>query len=187
MPKFQLQESLRKSVTVDDVVCFHSHPARWWDSWKQHPDGDASCRRRIWQVGDALTIVAFTEIEDNEGMSVTNAYERLAAMTLNDYPLLELDKIVWIEHEAPQVRHKGANEEIDLVRVTGLRQVDGVWRWESQFGGEVAWRFLWKRTPEPLPELPPALNALRRWLLGETIDLLTDLGEIRAQEPKGEA
>lgn len=182
MPKYQ--DSLRRSAAIDDTMQFHSHPARWWDGWKQHPDGDAVCRRRIWQVGGALTIICFTELEDNEGMSVTNAYERLAAMTLNDYPTLDLGNIVWIEHEAPVALHKGENEELDLVRVAGLRKVDGMWRWESQFGGEVHWRFLWKRTSSPLPELPPALEALKRWLLAVTRDLLTDLPAIRAQEPQ---
>lgn len=179
------QDSLRRGAAIDDTMQFHSHPQRWWDGWKQHPDGNAVCRRRIWQVGGALTVIAFTEVEENEGMSVTNAYERLAAMTLNDYQTLDPAKIVWIQHEAPVALHKGQNEELDLVRLAGLYKASGgMWLWESQYGGEIAWRFLWKRTSSPLPELPPALHALKCWLLAVTRDLLTDLPAIRAQEPQ---
>ncbi len=179
MPRFQ--DSLRSGAAVDDMMCFHSHPAKWWDSWKQHPDGNSVCRRRVWQVGGALTVVVLTEVERNEGMSVTNAYERLAAMTLNDFPELDLGKIVWIEHEAPQIRHKGENEELDLVRVTGLHRVQEVWRSEDS---DVAWRFLWKRDGQAdAYSLPAPLLALKRWLLAVNVDLLTDLAEIRAHEP----
>lgn len=184
MPKYQ--DSLRFGAAVDDMMRFHSHPEQWCDIWKQHPNGNSVCRRRVWEVGGALTIVVFTEVENNEGMSVTNAFERLAAMTLNDFPALDPGKIVWIEHEAPQMRHKGANEELDLVRLSGLvKTEDGVWR-QDWFALEAEWRFLWQRDANPDYEdkpLPPALLALKRWLLGVSVDLLTDLAAIRAQEP----
>ena len=175
MPKYQ--DSLRKRADVDEMVRYFSHPAKWWDAWRQDPQGDAVCRRRMWTVGE-LTIVVLTEVEENEGMSVTNAYERLAAMTLNAYPALQPGRIIWIEHEAPVALHKGENEELDLVRVEGLRRFspDG---WRSD-GARVDWRFLWKRTSEPLPELPAPLLALKRWLLTVNVDLLTDRSAVMA-------
>ena len=41
---------------------------------------------RIYQDGDDLPVVVCTELPDNEGMSITNAAEQIAAEVLGNHP-----------------------------------------------------------------------------------------------------
>jgi hypothetical protein len=68
------------------------------------------CRMRIYQDGDELPVVVCTELSDNEGISITNAAEQIAAEVLVNHPVvfaialsstpgIEYDKpFIWIEH-----------------------------------------------------------------------------------------
>lgn len=181
----QHSDSLRPNATVDDIIRFDSHSTDRWGWWKQAPNGNSVCRRRIWRL-DKATIIVFSELEENHGMSVTNAFERLADMTLNDDPTLDPGKIVWVEHEATGSRYDDTYEGLDLVRLSGLAKTTDGWRLDYD-ALEIEWRFLWRRDgdpDDPANDLPVALLALKRWLLGVNTELLTDLESIRAEEPR---
>lgn len=170
------QDCLRSGAGNDDIMRFHSHPPRWWDSWKQHPEGNSFCRRRIW-AQPGCTVVVLTELPDNEGMSVSNAFERLAAMTLNEFPqFAPLPEIVWVEHYAPYRASGGhENETLDLA-FPNLNRGEKLWQ-----STNCTWRFLWALTDfVSSSPLPPARQALLDWLRGFP-DLLTTPAAIYAE------
>ncbi|NOK64254.1 MAG: hypothetical protein GFH27_549323n7 [Chloroflexi bacterium AL-W] len=60
-------------------------------------DGAAHCGLRIWQHLDDVAVVMLTELPDNPGISVTNAFEFIATQVVRGYSLSPT-KTIWIEH-----------------------------------------------------------------------------------------
>jgi hypothetical protein len=129
------------------------------------------CRVRIYQGGvnpgdvDELPVVLCTELKDNEGMSITNAVEQIAAEVLANHPDVfstlapyptpgtEYDKpFVWIEHY--EVGARGTPEDpatFDLVEFSRYepKDVGSVWEWHMEIG-EPSWKPLDRATVEAL-------------------------------------
>lgn len=123
------------------------------------------CRIRIFEAGGELPVVLCTELPDNEGTSITNAAERIAAEVLANHPDvfdpfgrvslggLSYDKpFVWIEHYLDGAR--GTPEDpatFDLVEFShyeprGILRT-GEWRKEI---GEPSWSALDRAAVEAL-------------------------------------
>lgn len=72
----------------------------------QEVQGLAKCRVRV----NHSTVIS-TELQDNPGMSITNAVEKVAAQ-VSAYFEIPLSELVWIEHYPEEPPHK---ESFDLV------------------------------------------------------------------------
>ena len=72
------------------------------------------CRARVFRTG-AASGAALTELADNPGTSVTNAFESVAAQVCDFYGLDGAD-VVWVEHypdaRTPREREWGAPDPI---------------------------------------------------------------------------
>jgi hypothetical protein len=143
------------------------------------------CRVRIYQGGiypgdkDELPVVICTELPDNEGMSITNAAEQIAAEVLANHPDMfamglgpilseaveaEPDKpCIWIEHYEDGARGTPSDPRgtpsdpvtFDLVEFSSYRVRDtrraGEWRREI---GQPSWSPLDRATVESLVGSP---------------------------------
>jgi hypothetical protein len=123
------------------------------------------CRIRIYQHSGELPIVICTEPKDNEGMSITNSVEVIAAEVLTNHPDvfdpfalgpipgIEYDKsFIWIEHYLDGAR--GTPEDpatFDLVTFSHYEPREvlraGVWSKEI---GEPSWKPTDRATVEAL-------------------------------------
>lgn len=89
----------------------------------------AVTRLRIF-LGEKKTVVVATELNENQGTSITNAVEYLAAEVCKDFGI-EPSKLVWIEHYE---RDMELPERYDLVTMQfhdnqrGFRFVGPKWR-----------------------------------------------------------
>lgn len=122
------------------------------------------CRVRIWESGDDLPVLICTEPKDNEGTSITNAAEQIAAWVLANHPDVfaigltsrpgtESGKpFVWIEHYEDGAR--GTPEDpstFDLVEFShyeprDVRRPEG---WVKVIG-EPSWQPLDRATVQAL-------------------------------------
>jgi hypothetical protein len=123
------------------------------------------CRMRIYHDGDELPVVVCTELPDNEGMSITNAAEQIAAEVLVDYPDLfdpfspgiipgtEYDKpFVWIEHYTDGAKGTPSDPAtFDLVEFAHYepRDVLRAGQWAKEIG-EPSWSALDRARVEAL-------------------------------------
>jgi hypothetical protein len=123
-------------------------------------DRDRRCPARRRAVGQAARdrlaglppVVVATELPENEGASITNAAEELAADVLAGYlpeRAGEERPFVWIEHYPP--RPGGRDETFDLVTFEHyrLRQELRAGRWRMLLG-EPVWRHLAREQVEAL-------------------------------------
>ncbi len=73
----------------------------------------AKCGLDIKRLENKTAIVMLTELPDNPGTSVTNAYERVATIIRQTWlPDIAPEDIVWVEHYPAQGEHA---ESFDLV------------------------------------------------------------------------
>jgi len=114
-------------VTMIDTILQYNPPPLGWPS---------RCRLRIFEVGDGGSLVVFTELGDNEGMSVTNAAGHLAALVAFDYDL-DPANVTWLENYTPAsyTYRDGRAETFDLVSFT----------WQRGRGAWLAMSPEWKR------------------------------------------
>lgn len=102
---------------------------------------DSHCRLRLFNgAGGALVAVA-TELESNDGTSVTNVAEQLAMFVCEVYQI-ERSRLVWIEHYPEQKNERGTvehEEEFSRVSFTldGRQEFVNA-RWSSLTVNEVA-------------------------------------------------
>ncbi len=122
-------------------------------------------RVRIYEDAGELPVVVCTEMPDNEGMSITNAAEQIAAevlynhpdvfdpFSLGNIPGIEYDKpFVWIEHYLDGARGTPSDPAtFDLVEVSNYEPRDvlraGEWRKEVR---EPSWKALDRESVEAL-------------------------------------
>jgi hypothetical protein len=123
------------------------------------------CRVRIYEEGGEIPVVLCTELPDNEGTSVTNAAEQIAAEVLANHPDvfdpfgignipgIEYDKpFIWIEHcedgarGTPQDRATFDLVEFSHYEPRAVLRPDG-WRKEI---GEPSWSALDRASVEAL-------------------------------------
>lgn len=74
---------------------------------------------------DSISLAIVTELPDNQGMSICNAFEDLAPQVANSFGL-ELEKLVWVEHWIPRSTYP---ESYDLVlfQILGNRVTNPWW------------------------------------------------------------
>lgn len=65
------------------------------------------CRIRVYHDAERPPVVVATELEDNEGTSVTNTAEHLATHWARDEAIGEVGEIVWIEHYPEEHNRRG--------------------------------------------------------------------------------
>ena len=80
--------------------------------YRGHNGMKGTCGAEIHTTGNSKTVV-LTELDTNQGMSVTNAVELIAAQVLEDNPELVGQTITWIEHYP----HARDDETYDLVEL----------------------------------------------------------------------
>jgi hypothetical protein len=100
------------------------------------------CRIRIYEGENAWPVVVCTELEDNSGMSITNACEFIAAEVIHTHQLYT--PLQWIEHYEDGARGTPSDPStFDIVEFAHyevrdtLRGFAGTWRKEI---GEPSWR-----------------------------------------------
>lgn len=66
--------------------------------YKRYLGCASRCRIRIYQDPERTPVVIATELQDNEGTSITNMAERLASEWSRDEQTGQPTEIIWIEH-----------------------------------------------------------------------------------------
>ena len=94
---------------------------------------DSQCRIRIYESSEKTVVIA-TELDENEGTSITNVCERLIKEVCEYYEL-PFQKTIWIEHYPPD----GCLDREDSYSVAGIN-----------FPGKALWTHI---TREKLEEL----------------------------------
>lgn len=154
-------------------------------------DAPCRCRMRIYRPTTGLLAVVFSEQPDNDGMTITNAGERLASMALNRYVLsCDWPHTMFFQHyppawfeKYPLRLHAGAEhwtEEIHHFQPV-LRYNTIVQCWMPNPAGDTTWHSLAKlygcriavNDKLYLGQYSPAMYALAAWLAGRDVDLLT--------------
>lgn len=110
-------------MLIDDTI-FH---------YKGFGNCDSQCRIRIYQTLDKTVVIA-TELDENEGTSITNVCERLIKEVCQCYEL-PFQKTIWIEHYPPD----GVIERDDTYSVAGIN-----------FPGKASWSHIARERVEEL-------------------------------------
>ncbi len=90
------------------------------------------------------TIVVFTELPDNEGMSVTNAAEDIATQVRREFGL-DPDQTRWIEHY-PERQHHVHNR----IHIEPATYDEVIYTWDGYQASEPTWRRLTREEFEVL-------------------------------------
>lgn len=95
-PRLDVHVALRELITY-----WYSAP------WGSRPKADSCCLVRMFAPAGRQPVVVLTELPENQGMSVTNAFEFLAADIKQLFALPE--DTVWVEHYTD--RREGGSDE----------------------------------------------------------------------------
>lgn len=115
----------------------------------------------IFQADPSMAVVVLTEIDENRGVSVTNAIEQLARKVRRAFlPSVGADQIIWVERywrRGGLAEFGEPGETFDLVRLDC--DADGNYSSPSWFsiGGRDSdsfWKILFQ-SDKPLDEFPP--------------------------------
>jgi hypothetical protein len=93
-------------VLVDEIMVwpgFGNGVGRW----------ESKCRMRVFEY-DGRQIAVASELEDNEGTSVTNAAEYIATLAIGQYGL-DMRRLLWVEHYPARLLHKNKFGPDDMV------------------------------------------------------------------------
>jgi hypothetical protein len=94
---------------------------------------ESYCRLRLFRGASKLVVAVATELESNEGTSVTNVAEQLAMFVCDEFQIAR-SRLVWIEHYPAQRSARGAVEQeeefsrVNFVVDTRQEFVNATWR-----------------------------------------------------------
>ncbi len=177
-------DSLRAGAETDVTLSYEPKPLTI-------DDPPTTCRLHIYRPTTGLIAVVFTELADNQGMTITNAAERLASLALNKYVFAsDWPHAMFFQHYPPEwferypLRPRAGAEHWteEMMHFRPALHYNSIGQcWLPNHAGDTTWNALAKlygcrleiNDKLFLGQYNHAMYAIVTWLAGREVDLLS--------------